>query len=130
MECEATAPLSLEDALNQVDESFSEMILRKIKEKGIKNSECYKKANIDKKLFSKIANDVHYNPKKTTAVALSIALELPLDETNELLTKAGYALSCSNYFDIIIRYCIEHRIYNIHDVNIILYDKDQMLLGV
>lgn len=129
-ECEATAPLSLEDALNQVDESFSQMILRKIKEKGIKNSECYKKANIDKKLFSKIANDVHYNPKKTTAVALAIALELPLDETNELLTKAGYALSCSNYFDIIIRYCIEHKIYNIHDVNIILYDKDQMLLGV
>lgn len=126
----AVEPVSLEDALNQADESFSQMVLRKIKEKGLKNSECYKRANIDKKLFSKIANDVHYNPKKTTAVALAIALELPLDETNELLTKAGYALSFSSYFDIIIRYCIEHKIYNIHDVNIILYDKDQMLLGV
>lgn len=121
---------SLKEALNQVDESFSQMVLRKIKEKGIKNADCYKKANIDKKLFSKIANDVHYNPKKTTAVALAISLELSLEETNELLAKAGYVLSRSNYFDIIIRYCIEHKIYNIHDVNIILYDEDQMTLGV
>lgn len=130
MEWASPSSLSLEDALNQIDESFSQMVLRKIKEKGIKNSECYKKANIDKKLFSKISNDIHYNPKKTTAVALAIALELPLAETNELLAKAGYALSSSSYFDIIIRYCIEHRIYNIHDVNIILYDKDQTTLGV
>lgn len=126
----SAAPRSLKDALREVDESFSQMVLRKISEKGIKNADCYKKANIDKKLFSKIANDVHYNPKKTTAVALAIALELSLDETNELLSKAGYALSRSNYFDIIIRYCIEHKIYNIHDVNIILYDEDQMTLGV
>lgn len=122
--------LSLEDALKQIDESFSQMILRKIKEKGIKNSECYKKANVDKKLFSKIAGDIHYKPKKVTAVALAIALELPLDETKELLTKAGYALSRSNKFDIIIEYCITHRIYNIHEVNIILYDFDQVTLGV
>lgn len=129
MECE-TSSMSLEEALNQIDESFSQMVLRKIKEKGIKNSECYKKANVDKKLFSKIAGDVHYKPKKVTAVALAIALELPMPETNELLMKAGYALSRSNRFDIIIEYCITHRIYNIHDVNIILYDFDQPTLGV
>lgn len=122
--------LTIEDALKQVDESFSQMVLRKIKEKGIKNSECYKKANVDKKLFSKIANDIHYNPKKATAIALAIALELPLSETKELLSKAGYALSHSNRFDIIIEYCITHRIYNIHEVNIILYELDQIPLGV
>jgi len=126
----ASAPSTIEEALKQIDESFSQMILRKIKEKGIKNSECYKRANIDKKLFSKIANDVHYSPKKTTAAALAIALELPLDEAKELLGKAGYALSRSSRFDIIIEYCITHRIYNIHEVNIILYDFDQMTLGV
>ena len=128
---EATAlPLSLEDALEQIDESFSQMVLRKIKEKGIKNSECYKKANVDKKLFSKIAGDIHYTPKKTTAVALAIALELSLPEARELLSKAGYALSKSSRFDIIIEYCLLHHIYNIHEVNIILYDFDQTLLGV
>ena len=122
--------LTIEDALKQVDESFSQMVLRKIKEKGIKNSECYKKANVDKKLFSKIANDIHYNPKKTTAIALAIALELPLNETQELLGKAGYALSHSSRFDIIIEYCITRKIYNIHEVNIILYELDQTPLGV
>ena len=126
---EVTSPLSLEDALKQVDESFSQMVLRKIKEKGIKNSECYKKANLDKKLFSKIINDIHYSPKKTTAVALAIALGLPLTETNELLSKAGYTLSHSNRFDIIIEYCITHGIYNVHEVNIILDDFDQVSLG-
>lgn len=122
--------LTLEDALNQIDESFSQMILRKINEKGIKNSECYKKANVDKKLFSKIASDIHYKPKKVTAVALAIALELSLDETKDLLMKAGFALSHSNKFDIIIEYCITHNIYNIHEVNIILYDFDQITLGI
>lgn len=125
----AVAP-ALEDALRQIDESFSQMVLRIIAEKGMRNAECYRKANIDRKLFSKIANDVHYTPRKTTAVALAIALELPLAQARELLGKAGYALSHSSRFDIIIEYCITYRIYNIHEVNIILYDFGEDTLGV
>lgn len=74
------------------------MILRKIKEKGMKNADCYKKANIDKKLFSKIVNNIHYKPKKTTALALAIAVELSLEDTKELFMKAGLALSHSDKF--------------------------------
>jgi len=121
--------LSLRHSLSQLDESFSQMVLRKIREKGIKNAECYKKANADRKLFSKLASSVSYAPKKTTAVAFAIALELPLDEARELLAKAGYALSRSSRFDVIIEYCIAHGIYNIHEVNVILYEFDQPTLG-
>jgi len=123
------APLSLEEALGQIDESFSQMVLRKIKEKGMKNSECYKKANLDKKLFSKINNDIHYKPKKQTALALAVALELDLDETRELLTKAGLALTHSEKFDIIVEYFIANGKYNVFDINEVLFYYDQPLLG-
>lgn len=126
---EAWNPSSIEDALSMIDESFSEMVLRKIKEKGLKNSECYKKANIDKKLFSKIVNNVNYKPKKTTALALAVALELSLDETKDLLMKAGLALSHSDKFDIIVEFFITHGKYNIFEINEMLYDFDQVLLG-
>lgn len=122
-------PETIEDALNMIDESFSEMILRKIKEKGMKNSDCYKKANIDKKLFSKIINTKNYKPKKTTALALAIALELSLDDTKELLLKAGMALSHSDKFDIIVEFFIMHGKYDIFEINEMLYDFDQSLLG-
>ncbi|MDN5332969.1 MAG: O-acetyl-ADP-ribose deacetylase [Sphaerochaeta sp.] len=120
---------NLAEALSNLDEPFSDSLRALIQAKGKTEVEVYKKANIDRKLFSKIRSGNGYTPSKRTVLALAIALELSLEETEKLLRKAGYALSHNNIFDIIIEYCIVHKHYKVLEVNEVLFSYDQPLLG-
>ena len=120
---------SLDDMLGKLDAGFSETLLKFIDRTGKKDSEIYKKANVDRKLFSKIRNNPDYKPTKTTAIAFAIALELNLEETKDFISRAGFALSHSSKFDVIIEYFIKQKKYDIFEINEALFAFDQSLLG-
>ena len=125
----SSAPISLEDHLAQLDAGFSETLLKLIDESGHKDSTIYKKALLSKQHFSKIRSNPNYRPTKQTAIALALALELNVAQTNDLIGRAGYTLTKSSKFDLIIQYFIEQKMYNVVEINTVLYKFDQSLLG-
>ena len=128
----APAPMDTDDwgqLMKSLDAGFSETLLKLIDRTGKKDSEIYKKANVDRKLFSKIRNNMDYKPSKTTALAFAFALELDIDETKDFIGRAGFALSHSSKFDVIVEYFLVNRNYNVFELNEVLFAFDQPLIG-
>ena len=123
------AARSLENLMDNLGESFTTRLLRLIDERGLKDSTVYKQSNISRQHFSKIQCNRDYNPKKKTVLAFAVGLHLSEDETIDLLQSAGYAFSDGSKRDWIVRYCLEHKIYNINQVNTLLFEYDQEQLG-
>ena len=124
-----TKPSSLDDIVGNLDEPFSATLLRLIDASGKKDSEIYNRANIDRRLFSKIRSNPHYAPSKPTVIAFAVALELTLDQTEDLLERAGFALSHSRKFDVIVEFFISNGKHDIYEINEVLFSYDQALLG-
>ncbi len=129
----APAPLagkeSLADMMDKMDASFSDTLMALIDASGEKPSKIYNSAGVSKQVFSKINSNSNYQPSKATAIAFCLALNLDLEETQDLLARAGFTLSKSSLFDVIIMYCIENKIYNVVFVNDILYEYDLTQIG-
>lgn len=125
----SAAPIDWDELLDETDAGFSETLLKLIDKTGKKDSDIYKKANVDRKLFSKIRNNPAYKPSKITAVAFALALELNLEETQNFIGRAGYTLSHSSKFDIIIEYFIINKNYNVFEIDAVLFRYDQPLIG-
>jgi len=121
---------TLDDIVEKLERSFTEELFARIDEKGLTDPEVYKKANLDRKHFSKIRNNKNYKPSKNTALALAIALELNLDETKDFIGKAGYALTHSSKMDLIVEFFIKNGDYDIFKINEVLFAFDQPLLGL
>lgn len=120
---------NIDDLMNQMEETFSQRLLRMIDERGLADSEVYTKAYVDRRHFSKIRKDINYAPNKKTVLAFTIALELSLDEAKDLLRSAGFALSRSSKTDIIVAYFLQNKIYDMFEINDVLYAYGQPVFG-
>lgn len=120
---------NIDDLMSQMEETFSQRLLRMITERGMTDSEAYTKAYVDRRHFSKIRNDEYYSPNKKTVLAFAIALELTLDEAKDLLACAGFALSRSSKVDIIVAYFLQNKIYDMFEINEILDAYGQPIFG-
>lgn len=117
------------DLLKDLEPTFSQTLFKMIKEKGITQTECYKNAGLDRKLFSKIRSDDNYKPKKATVFALIIGLKLSLEEAKKLLDVAGFSFSHSMKFDTVMEFIVKKQIFDLTTVNEILFSLDCPTLG-
>ena len=128
--CLVSEVRSLEDVVKNLDKSFMELVFSFADQKGFTDVEVQKKANLDRKAFSKLKCGTTKNPSKSTALALAVALELNLDDTKDLLSRAGWALSPCSKQDLIVQYFIERKAYDIYEINLALFEHGEPLLGM